>query len=140
MAGRSPRSIPHEFSRAAETLRQWREHHPKRTPIPEAIWNHAARLAARYGVSRTANIPRLGYYSLQQRVRKQAPRAKAFPMKPGDSSAPAAFVELPAPSFTTSPNCVIEFVKPTGEQLRVHLPADRIPDVSTLCRDFWRAP
>ena len=33
--------------------------------------------------------------------------------------------------------CVIELTHPRGSMIRLHIGADHVPDVASLCRDFW---
>jgi hypothetical protein len=99
--------------------------------IPEPLWNQAADLARRYGVSRTGSILRVDYYELQKRVAQQRIRNHK-------QTTPAmAFVELP-PTVIAG-ECVIEFENGSGSRMRVQLKGGQLPDLLALGRSFWDA-
>ena len=58
--------------------------------IPQPLWEMAVRLAKAHGLSRTATVLRLDYYTLKARVEADAAR---------DSTPASAFVELTPPVF-----------------------------------------
>jgi hypothetical protein len=102
--------------------------------IPAALWELAARLAERHGVSRTAQALRVGYYSLQERVEargRASVRSGAIAKTPSPT-----FVALPTAPFGAACDCTIEIEKPCGTKLRVQLRGPQPPDLVALSREF----
>ena len=133
MTGRMRRELPADLSQAAARFAQWRRRRELGTRIPEAFWDLARELAARYGVSRTATALKVGYYELKKQL-----AAQDSPSRDVDAAAPApAFVEL-TPSLLAAPSeCLVEFEKKTGERMRVHVQGHHLPDLAALSRSFW---
>jgi len=82
-------------------------------------------MAERYGTCRTAKALRLGYYSLKERVEREAAVNKA------------TFLELPLPSPTVAGECLLEWEDTAGAKMRVHLKGVAVPDLVALSRSFW---
>ena len=130
MPGRKRRALPADLSRAAERFKQWRRTRGRGERIPARLWSLAAAVARRHGVSRTAGVLKLEYYTLKERLTQPSPRSGAA----GSPILPPSFVELPAgPQPTPSP-CEIEFSDTFGSTLRIRLPAGHVPDLVALVR------
>lgn len=144
----------------------WRRTRPGRSRIPEALWAAAVKAAGAYGVHKTAQALRVGYYALKKRVAaagslngtalRRASAGKAMSVdgpavaldstrtlsrpraaKPRDTSRVATFVEL-APSVSVcSRECILELEDPSGAKMRVHVKGVEAPDLTALCRSFW---
>ena len=127
-------SVALPLRRGAEQFARWRNAHELGTRIPQRLWKLAVELAFTYGVSRTATALRLDYYSLKRRLADHAVPAVPASATP-DSS---AFVELPASTFSTSGECLIELEKSSGEKIRIRWKG-AAPDVVALSRSFWSA-
>ena len=97
--------------------------------IPQPLWALAVRLAKAHGVSRTATVLGLDYYSLKK-------RAEAAASQP-QSSGPA-FVELPSPVLVGK-QCRFELDNGAGATMRVQLVGYDAADVEALSRSFWNA-
>lgn len=135
--------VPAEMTRLARRLAKWRGARKRGDRIPARLWNAAADLGLRHGVSRTAAALNLGYYELQRRVlelQRQVQRPA-----PGTSSraearfAEGGFEELPHPAVSTPNECVMEFEDSLGARLRVEWRGNAAPDLAALGRDFWSA-
>jgi hypothetical protein len=120
--------LPKDLAQARSQFQAWRR---RRTGarIPQQLWALAVRLVNRHGVSRTAAVLGLDYYSLKKRVESSA-------REPASSSPP--FVELSAP-VVLSRQCQFELDNGAGATLRVHLMGYDAADVATLARSFWNA-
>ena len=105
--------LPQDLARARSQFQAWRG---RRTGhrIPEPLWGLAVRLVNQHGVSRTAAVLGLDYYSLKK-------RAESGAREPASSS--PAFVELPAP-VVLSRQCQFELDNGAGGTLRLHLGLD----------------
>lgn len=123
-------SEPASLTRLSQRFALWRKSRTAGDRIPESLWNAAAKLAAKYGVSPTARVLSLDYYALKRRV-DAARRSVTVP-------APT-FVELPSSAFSASSECVIEWEDPAGARMRVHVKGQDLPDVLALSRSFWSA-
>jgi hypothetical protein len=122
------------------------------TRIPDELWSLAVKLADHHGISRTASVLGLDYYSLKKRVAAgnsgvtSVPSAFVEGSASSDSassdsaSACPAFIELSSlqvPSPGASGECVVEFADGTGASLRIHLSGCQTPDLVALGRSFW---
>jgi len=138
MSGRTRETWDMDLARGAARFADWRRRREAGARIPAALWDLAVELAAGHGVSRTSQALRVGYYSLQERVKARglAPTGSATVAK-----APwPTFVELPPAPFGGACECSIEFEKPCGTKLRVQLRGPHLPDLAALGRAFGTAP
>src|SRR5882757_1368684 len=118
-------AIPEAILQLQRQLDQFRSTQPRRTKLPESLWQAAVELARQHGVYSVAHPLRLDYTGLKKRLGGVAVlRRKAT--KP-------AFVELIAPQK----ECVIEFETPSGNKMRVNWKASTPPDWISLLR-AWR--
>ena len=76
------KELPGNMQEVRDALERWRRTRKKRSAIPEDLWQAAARLAAEYGVSQTANTLRLNYGDLKKRVGRMANADVRGPMSP----------------------------------------------------------
>ena len=120
---------PNDLLQAWRRFRAWRQRRSLGSRIPRPLWDLALRLVNRHGVSRTAAVLGLDYYSLKKRA-DSAARELA-------SSRPA-FVELPPPVVLTR-QCQFELDNGSGATLRIHLVGYDVADVAILARRFWNA-
>ena len=117
--------IPEPIAQLQRQLDQFRSTQPRRTKLPESLWQAAVELARQHGVYSVAHPLRLDYVGLKKRLGGVAIlRRKAT--KP-------AFVELIAPQE----ECVIEFEAPSGNKMRVQWKASTPRDWASLLR-AWR--
>ncbi|MCP5114307.1 MAG: hypothetical protein GY953_26045, partial [bacterium] len=111
----------------------WRRKRKVRARIPEPLWVAAVKVAAKYGVHRTAKVLRLDYYRLKKRVEEDAAgRAEVVP-----KGRTAEFVELPVPLARNVGECLIEWEDAEGAKMRMHLTGAETPDPAALGRSFW---
>ena len=109
-------------------LDQFRRSQPRRTKLPESLWQAAVELARQHGVYSVAHPLRLDYMGLKKRL-GGVPRRRKAP-KP-------AFLELIAPHPATLEGCVIEFESSSGGKMRIQWKASAPPDWASLLR-AWR--
>ncbi|MFT5328726.1 MAG: hypothetical protein ACI8P0_006641, partial [Planctomycetaceae bacterium] len=129
MAGRRHREIPAPLARGRDRFEVWRRTRQAGTRIPDELWSLAVKLADHHGISRTASVLGLDYYSLKKRVAAgnssvtSVPSAFVEGSASSDSassdsaSACPAFIELSSlqvPSPGASGECVVEFADGTG--------------------------
>ena len=153
MAGRRHREIPAALTRGRDRFEGWRRTRQSGTRIPDELLSLAVKLADHQGISRTASVLGLDYYSLKKRVAAvnsgvtSVPSAFVEGSASSDSassdsaSARLAFIELSTPlqtpSHGVSGECVVEFADGTGASLRIHLSGCQTPDLVALGRNFW---
>ena len=126
MRKRKSLEVSASLSRLQQRFAAWREQRAAGQRIPESLWKSAAEVAARHGVSRTASLLKLDYYSLKKRVEDAS-----------SSGTSSAFVELPAVPLSVMSECVIEWEDVAGARMRVQLKGQNAPDVLALSRSFW---
>jgi len=156
------RGVAADLASVCRRLERWRRTRKKRGRIPESLWAAAVKVAGRHGVNRTASVLRLDYYSLKERVEREAtprgatprhstgkrPRggrstAAGSPFSPTslpstDASGPT-FVELPSAAWLGGGECVVEWADGDGATMRVRLSGGATADLAALSRSFWEA-
>ena len=135
-----PPDIPRGMRRIYRRFAHWRSAHPGvRLPIPLRLWKAAAEVAREHGVCRTAQVLRLEYGKLKQRVESGSAAAKVAGLRSrrAKSAAPApAFMELVGPSAIGLSECLIELEGPHGK-MRVQWKGTTAPDLAGLSRALW---
>jgi hypothetical protein len=110
-------------------LDQFRSTQPRRTKLPEPLWQAAVELARQHGVYHVAHPLRLDYTRLKERL-GGIPNRRRKARKP-------AFVELVAPRSAALEDCVVEFESSSGGKMRIQWKAPAPPDWASLLR-AWR--
>jgi hypothetical protein len=122
--------LPEDLIRVRSRFQAWRR--GRRQPgnrIPKPLWALAVRLVKTHGVSRTATVLGLDYYSLKKQVEAAAEKPK--------SSQPT-FVELPSP-LGIGKQGRFELDNGAGVRLCVQLVGYDTADLEALTRGFWSA-
>ena len=129
MNRKSTPPIPEAITQLQRQLDQFRSTRPRRTKLPEPLWQAAVELARQHGIYPVAHPLRLDYMGLKKRLGGIATlRRKAT--KP-------VFVEL-TPTDAISPHeCAIDFECPSGRKMRIQWKASAPPDWLSLLR-AWR--
>jgi hypothetical protein len=121
--------LPEAIMQLQRQLDQFRSTQPRRTKLPEPLWQAAVELARQHGIYSVAHPLRLDYTRLKERLGGIATlRRKAS--KP-------VFVELTAPETTSPHECAIDFECPSGRKMRIQWKASAPPDWLSLLR-AWR--
>ena len=161
MRSRSRGAERARFEAVRRRFELWRGTRQGRARIPEGLWTSAAKLAAVYGLCRTARMLRLDYNALKRRVEYTGPHESPAGPTPGRKApvrnVPAAknpgtttripksppqnpamtFVELASAEHVGQPACLIELEHPLGAKMRIHLKGAEVPDLAALSRSFW---
>jgi hypothetical protein len=122
-------SIPEPIVQLQRQLDQFRSTRPRRTKLPEPLWEAAVELARQHGLYSVAHPLRLDYVQLKRRLggvtslRKKATKA--------------TFVELISAHPATMSECVIEFESSIGSKMRIQWKGSSTPDWASLLR-AWR--
>ena len=137
-------AIPARLQRVRGRFERWRRTRKSRTHIPETLWDAAVKMAAMHGVHRTAKTLRVNYYTLKKRLEREAVAAKSEDA----SGAAATFLELASIELNQPDShgglhtglceCTLELDRGGGAKMRVCLKGAGVPDLATLCREFWR--
>ena len=121
--------IPESIVQLQRQLDQFRSTQPRRTKLPEGLWQAAVGLARQHGVYAVAHPLRLDYMGLKKRL-------GGIPSLRRKATQPA-FVELIAPPPATLEEWVIEFESSRGGKMRIQWKASAPPDWVSLLR-VWR--
>jgi len=121
--------LPSNLARGRGRFQAWRGKRDPGSRIPHTLWDMAVGLARTHGVSRTAIVLGLDYYSLRKRVEVAAAKPQ---------SETPSFVELPPP-IVVGKECRLELDNGAGATMRVHLVGYDAADVEALSRSFWDA-
>ena len=121
--------IPEAIVQLQRQLDQFRSTQPRRTKLPESLWQAAVELARQYGIYPVAHPLRLDYMGLKKRL-GGVPIVRRKAGKP-------AFVELITPPATPPEECVIELESVRGGKVRIQWKASAPPDWVSLLR-AWR--
>ena len=129
MNRKSTLPIPEPIAQLQRQLDQFRSTQPRRTKLPDSLWQAAVELARQHGVYPVAHPLRLDYTRLKKRL-GGAPTFRRKATKP-------AFVELVASPPAKLEECGIEFESARGAKMRVQWKASAPPDWASLLR-AWR--
>jgi hypothetical protein len=124
--------LPARLEGVRRRFEWWRGTRKGHGRIPDSLWDAAALMAGRYGISRTANALGVNYQALKNRLGRTAAVARGQ-----EAEGEARFVELTpvAPSGTCE--CLLEWEDAGGAKMRIHLQGVGIPDLVALGRSFW---
>ena len=124
--------LPARLEGVRRRFERWRGTRKGHGRIPDSLWDAAALMAGRYGISRTANALGVNYQALKNRL---GPKAAAAGGQEAEGA--AGFVELTpfAPSGTCE--CLLEWEDAGGAKMRVRLQGMGMPDLVALGRSFW---
>ena len=135
--------VPVALKRIQRRLARWRQTRCGRDRIPEGLWGLAVQAVGTYGLNKTARALGLDYYSLKKRGEAAGGSARRGRPK---ASRGAQFVELASGSAewvparsSGVPECLLEFERAGGAQLRVQLRSLTVADLVVLGRSFWSA-
>lgn len=141
MRSRKNSAVSPRLLRAASRFAAWRRTHVPHSRIPNFLWTAAVKLAADFGVSRTATVLRLNYYDLKKHIEGKASLSgRALPPRRMSALERMPFVELPASAFPIPGECLIELENAAGSKMRIHLKGVHGPDLVTLSGVFWSMP
>ena len=129
MNRKSTLPIPEPIAQLQRQLDQFRSTQPRRTKLPDSLWQAAVELARQHGVYPVAHPLRLDYMGLKKRL-GGVPRLRRKATKP-------AFVELIAPDRAQIEECVIELESSGGSKMRIQWKTTAPPDWTNLLR-AWR--
>lgn len=120
---------------ALEALRQrfenWRSTRARKSPIPDSLWNAAATLSRKCGVSTTARECRLNTDALKKRIEQGD---KLIARRPKCDVA-TQFVELDVKGNSSSPEFVLE-LEERGVKLRIAVKGGGAPDLIGIVGAF----
>ena len=68
--------LPAEYEELRSQLDHWRKTREKRSRVPEAVWDSAARLAEQFGINRIARSLALNHATLKKRLNRSGARKK----------------------------------------------------------------
>jgi hypothetical protein len=118
--------IPEPIAQLQRQLDQFRSTQPRRTKLPDSLWQAAVELARQHGVYPVAHPLRLDYTGLKKRL-DGVPRLRRKATKP-------AFVELIAPDRAPLGEYVIELESSGGSKMRIQWKTTAPPDWTNLLR------
>ena len=142
MSTKRTHDLPARLVSLRQRFERWRRTRMARSRIPEPLWAAAVKLAAKYGIHRTAKALRVDYYALKKRVEQKAGIAGTQQEPAGIASkaaAEATFLELPAAAWPGCGECTLDLEDVGGAKLRVHLKGFETPELAALSRSFWRS-
>jgi len=132
MGTKKTRELPARLEGTRRRFERWRRTRKTGRRIPDSLWASAVKAAGTYGISRTASVLRVDYYSLKTRVDKEA--ASAPGVSEGGGVAP--FLELAVAASSGCGECILELEDAGGAKMRVHLKGVEAPDLAALSRSF----
>ena len=129
MNRKSTLPIPEPIAQLQRQLDQFRSTQPRRTKLPDSLWQAAVELARQHGVYPVAHPLRLDYMGLKKRL-DGVPRLRRKATKP-------VFVELVTPDRAPLEEWVIELESSSGSKMRIQWKTTAPPDWTNLLR-AWR--
>lgn len=123
--------LPAAVEAARARIAAWRkQRRHRRMPMPEPLWETAARLAGTHGIGAVARALGLDFYGLKRRVVNVKTRPTATP--------PPVFVDLGVGAISGGPGCVVELQAAGDAKLTVRLPDSATLDLVSLAEILWR--
>ena len=133
MGAKNTRGFSAQLEGVRRRFEQWRETRGGRARIPDSLWASAARLAGRYGISRTAIALRIN----SSRLKRHLERRTAAVSDEAETTAAAGFVELTPFASGGSCECLLELEDGGGAKMRVQLKGIAVPDLAAISQSFW---
>ena len=133
MNDKSSASIPEPIVQFQKQFDQFRSEQPRRSKIPEGLWQGAVELARQHGLYAVAHPLRLDYVGLKRRLETAS---KVEEKKRKKKAASPGFVELIA-AHSAAAECMIEFESRSGGKMRIQWKGSGAPDWGSLLR-AWR--
>ncbi len=137
MSTNRTRELPARLRGVQQRFERWRLSREGRAKIPESLWAAAVKVAHAYGVSRTARVLGVDYYTLKERAEQQSAAEIDAPGEKLKDGTSATFLELPPLAPTGSCQCTLELENVGGAKMRVHFQGPEAPDLTSLSRSFW---
>lgn len=128
------RSRSDRLSEVRRQFERWRKIRPRGTRIPEELWQAATEVGCEVGVSKTAQVLSLDYYTLRQRTLEERPARETGSVQAALPEGGLLEIPLVAPP---SPECVLEIEDPRGARLRMELKGVTPAHLETLARTIW---
>jgi hypothetical protein len=120
--------LPKDLVKVRSQFEAWRRQRKGGGRIPRSLWAQAVQLASNHGISRTAAVLGVDYYSLKKQTEVAAG-------KPQSTGCPA-FIELSSPVMLGK-RCLLELVNGAGASMRVQLVGYDTVDVESIARSLW---
>ena len=126
-----PSKVSRSLAELQAQLAEFRSTHPPLTRLPKSLWQSAANLARRQGVSVVARSLKLNHCTLKKHISdpESAPRV--------GRKAQTRFVELIGATRESADEYLIEFESAHGGKLRIHCKTTTPPDWGALLH-AWR--
>ncbi|MFC1482345.1 hypothetical protein ACFL51_00915 [Myxococcota bacterium] len=138
VSGRSV--LPKDIRKVRDSVERWRQTRRKRSPMPKELWESAAALARKHGVSPVARALGVDYASLKKHAKQgAAPAAKRRRRRTPEAS---GFVELSAAQLATASRAAeshrteVELTDEDGRRLSIRLANGETVDVVGLAEAF----
>ncbi len=126
-------ALPSPLESVQYQFEKWRESKKSpREPIPEYLWEAAARLENDYPLSRISKILRLNHTDLKNRISGQKPN------RPEKEPSSPLFVELDCLQPFTASECLIEMEDASGSKMRMSFKGQADLDLLEFGKVFWR--
>jgi hypothetical protein len=124
---RPPSPLPPDLAQAARRFADWRRCRSGRA-IPVELWNLAADLASRHGLSRTSRALHVQYNDLK----KHLPAV----LTPASSPAEPSFVEILTATAAAPAEISVTIEHPSGPRMRIRLTGADRAVLAELSRTF----
>ena len=142
------------WRRCDGAFERWRQTREPYARVPDPLWAAAARLAAKYGLSRTASALGVNYQALKKRLAartrdgdqavakgmlREAAPARGGPEREGVAQFVelAAFASAATDARSAPGECLLEWEDGEGAKMRICLRGVGMPDLPALGRSFW---
>ncbi|MCP4751799.1 MAG: hypothetical protein GY866_12970 [Proteobacteria bacterium] len=137
MSTRKTCEMPARLRGVRGRFERWRKIREGRARIPDSLWAAAVKVASVYGVSRTARVLGVDYYTLKERVEQEFTNNSGVSEGDNPDGTGATFLELAPLAPTGLCQCTLELENAGGSKMRVHFQGSEAPDLTSLSRSFW---
>jgi hypothetical protein len=132
-------SASDDLTRTRLLFEQWRATRPRKSKIPDELWQAAVALHSRYSASQLCRELRLSAGALRSRLPKTTPALHA--PHPAFVSLPTEPLGWTVPALPTGAAAEIRLVweRADGTRLHLALPASQWTQAEALCSAFLRS-
>jgi hypothetical protein len=134
MLAKNHSHVTKRLTRVQRHFEVWRRNRPRRTRIPEPLWQDAVELALSLGIHHVAAYLRLDYYSLRARVQLRDPTRDPEPdsRPPGSHSPPQTSTSRHARRNPSTPALSTRRSNPAGPAMAAR-PKSCTPSAPHAC-------
>jgi len=121
------------FEEVKEQFKNWRKTRKSPRPMPQKLWDSAAKLSGTYSINQISKALLINHTSLKNRVHKMKKKEASI-----KQVQPSSFVELNFEQSSSVSECIVEMEDSAGAKVRMCFKGKSDFDFLELAKTFWR--